>query len=125
MSRQRPVARDSGPSAASVVLGAMSEAELQRHVTSALTERKWEWWHNPDSRRVNAGLPDILALHPTIPVQLALELKGPKTPVTRKQRQVIELLARIPGVYARIVRPADWPAVLEEIDSWQAVGGGS
>ena len=118
MARQRPVARDSGPSAASVVLGAMSEAEFQRYVLQALHRRQWLWWHNPDSRRVNAGMPDLLAVHDDIPVLLALELKGPRTRVTPLQRSVIETMSRVPGVYARIVRPADWPAVLQEIDSW-------
>ena len=124
MARQRPVARDSAPSAQDLVLEAMSEAEFQREVMEALERRNWCAWHVPDSRRMRSGLPDVIAVHPSIPRLVCLELKGRRTPITDTQRLVIQVMARIPGVYARIVRPADWPAVLEEIDSWQAVGAG-
>lgn len=119
MARQRPAQARTAPSAADLVLGAMPEAAFQREVMEALKRRGWAAYHVPDSRRMAAGLPDVLAIHPGIPRLIALELKGKRTPITDTQRLVIEIMGRVPGVYARIVRPADWPAVLEEIDGWQ------
>lgn len=90
----------------------MTEAELQSAITGALTANGWLWFHDHDSRRNRAGLPDIIAVHPR-GLFIAVELKGPKTPVSKKQREWVDALgrfaARIPlSTFTGIVRPADW-----------------
>ena len=103
---------------------AMSEAEFrEQHVIPGLRQRSFAVWYVPDSRRLEAGLPDIIALGPLDgrgPLRLLfLELKRQRKRQGRvrpRQQEVIAYLQQVTGVDARIVRPADWPAVLEEID---------
>lgn len=98
------------------IYATMSEREFQGYVLGALTERGWHWWHVHDSRKMTAGLPDILAVKPGAPTLIAWELKGPKTPITPMQEIVIKILQGVPGIDARVIRPSQWPAVLEELD---------
>lgn len=86
-----------------------SEASFMLEVTDALTLHKWAWWHDAYSRWNKRGLPDLIAVRP--PRLLFLELKAEDGRVTREQQEWLALLALIPGVVARVVRPSDWPEV--------------
>ena len=63
-------------------------------------------------------MPDVWAYHPARPgVLLALELKRERGGrVTDDQRRAIEHLQTVPGVYARVVHPSEWRAILEQLD---------
>lgn len=99
------------------VFEAMTERQLQRHVEDALTARGYLWWHVRDARLMRAGLPDIIAVHPTrIPRRVYFfELKTAKGRVSRKQREALAALSDVYGVDARVIRPADWSAALEDL----------
>lgn len=104
------------------VYDAMSETEFERHVEEALTARGYLWWHVPDSRRMNPGLPDIIALGPMHgrgPIRLLFfELKRQKGGRRRpKQREVIAYLQQVATVDARFVTPADWQAITDALDA--------
>ena len=102
--------------AVSPVLKAMTERQFQKQVTDALGKRGWIWWHVPNMRQTTAGLPDIIAIHAGRPVVLAWELKREGGKATPIQQAVINVMQGIPGVDARIIRPSDWAAVLEDLD---------
>lgn len=63
-----------------------------------------------------AGLPDVLAINPGWDLMLAWELKTEAGKVTSAQRAALDTLGRLPGVYARVVRPSEWPALRDWID---------
>lgn len=93
----------------------MTEGQLQTAVCDLLTSCGWHWFHDTDSRRNRPGFPDLVASHPA-GLLIAVELKGPTTPVTKDQRRWIEALhayaARSPHApcFTGIIRPADWAA---------------
>lgn len=100
------------------VWDAMSEAEFQQHVEGALTTRGYLWWHVRDPRLMKAGLPDLIFVHPTKwPRRVYFyELKRERSyRVTKEQREALAALSDVYGVDARVVRPSEWPAVLEEL----------
>ena len=96
---------DSGPLTA---LEALSERDFQAHVVAGLRQRGWLVFVVPDMRKTLAGLPDILAIHAGRDVLLAYELKTMSGRVSPLQRAVIEIMAGIPGIDARVIRPSDW-----------------
>lgn len=102
--------------AQSAVWASLSEKQFQAIVVAGLRQRGWLVFVVPDMRKTLAGLPDLLCLHAGRDVLLALELKTVKGKATPIQLAVLELMSRVPGVDARIVRPSDWSAILEELD---------
>lgn len=91
----------------------MTEGDLQTAVCGLLTACGWHWFHDTDSRRNRAGLPDIVAVHPR-GLFIAVELKGPRTPVSDKQQQWADALERFEArthpaaCFTGIIRPHDW-----------------
>ena len=100
------------------VRDAIPENEFQReHVVDGLKRRGWVVMVIPDMRKVEAGWPDVTAWHPSLPgLVLMYELKTSRGRVRPKQQRVIDHLRTVPGIDARIVRPADWPGILQELD---------
>lgn len=84
----------------------MSEADLQQAVTQLLTYLGFEWFHDTDSRRNRAGLPDIIAVHPRTGRLIFVELKS----ATGKERpqQTVWLAALGIRHEAYLWRPAHW-----------------
>jgi hypothetical protein len=115
-----PDTSTSVPDALEPVLASMTEAEFQWHVRTALEVRGWKCYVVPDMRKTLAGLPDILALHPRHALVLALELKSATGRVRKKQREFLDMAVRVPGVIARVVRPADWLALRDVLDDLEA-----
>lgn len=100
------------------LLATMPEREFQRHVVAALRRRGWTVWVVPNMRLTTAGLPDVVAWHPNQPGRLlAWELKSQTGRVKPSQRAALAHLATIPGVDARIVRPADWDDAMAEAEA--------
>ncbi len=107
---------------ADAILATMSERDFQRHVVGTLRDCSYAVWVVPDMRKTRAGLPDIVALGPVAgprsgPLRLLFwELKSQRGRVRPEQRNVIEYLQMVAGdIDARIVRPADWVALRDEI----------
>lgn len=86
----------------------ISEAAWQSRVTDYCDLLGLWWHHTPDSRRSNAGLPDLLIVG-TGGFMFA-ELKSEKGKVRPEQHRVIERLIAAGGD-ARVWRPSDWPSV--------------
>ena len=103
--------------AVSAAYGALTERQFQASVRGTLEQIGYTVWTVPNMKLTTAGLPDILAYHPGRPgVLLAWELKRQQRyTVTAKQRAALAHLATVPGVDARIVRPAEWPALRDEL----------
>lgn len=99
------------------VYGAMSERELQRHVREGLEDRGFVVWHVVDSRLVASGLPDIIAYSAALPERVLLwELKTGRGRLRAAQVRALAHLRTVPGIDARIVRPADLPWLLAALD---------
>ncbi len=92
----------------------MTEDELLAGITDALTLAGWTWTHIRRSDGItmgNAGLPDIIAVHPVRQTMLLWELKADRGRVTTDQlRWLIGGAASI--VDARIVKPDEYDEAL-------------
>lgn len=89
----------------------LTEAQWQERVVDLATWRGWRTFHVYDSRRSTAGWPDLILCRGDR--MLAWELKRDTGRATRQQLEWLAALSLIPGVDARVVRPADWPLVQE------------
>lgn len=87
------------------------EKEFQGQVVDLALLRSWRVWHDNDSRRNAAGLPDLLLLRP--PRLLFVELKAEKGRLSAEQRAWQDELGRCPGVETYVWRPGDWPEIEE------------
>lgn len=79
------------------------EKAFQRQVENMATLHGWWTWHDEDSRRNTAGLPDLICIHPRHGV-VWIELKTEKGKVRDAQRDIL-LLLRKAGQRAFIARP--------------------
>lgn len=86
----------------------ISEAQFQAQVIRYARMMGWTVWHDHDSRRNAAGLPDLILVRR--PRLVWAELKSARGRVTPDQRAWIEEL-RACGQDARIWRPDDWPEI--------------
>lgn len=99
------------------VRGWGSEREFQAAVMADLRAAGWLVYSIPDSRMASAaGWPDIVAVRDG--VLLAIECKTERGRIRPEQRVWLEALGAVTEVRAMVVRPGDWPDVLE-----QAIGG--
>ena len=120
-----------------VMNAAMSEADWQTQITGWAEKRGWWCRHVPDSRRVNAHWPDLELVRVVddkggpLPwrfvsaqnmetdtplfeghVQFGfIEVKRERGKATLGQETMIALLDLLPGVWAMVARPSDWPEV--------------
>lgn len=101
------------PDGVSPALMALSERQFQAMLVAGLRERGWTVWVVPNMKLTTAGLPDVLAWHPSRPGVLhAWELKRERDyRVTPAQRAALAHLETVPGIDARIVRPSQWEAL--------------
>lgn len=93
-----------------------TEAQFQRRVREVLAVLGFVVWVFPIMKRTIAGVPDLTFWHPMRPGRLYFwELKTQHGRVRPEQRVAIEHLSTVPGVDARIVRPADWEALRDNL----------
>jgi hypothetical protein len=88
----------------------MSEDELQASVEGELERYHYLWFHDKDARRNRAGLPDVMAVHPTTGYLILAELKkedGRVRQMQAKWLQALQLHTR-PHFYVGIWRPRHW-----------------
>lgn len=109
----------------------LSERELQKNIIAAAAMLGWHVYHTFDSRRSQAGFPDLLMVRVKRCTKhegcggvedgttegVAIELKREKGKVTPEQEMWLDLLGRLPGVkFAGVIRPSQWYAgVLDDI----------
>lgn len=87
----------------------MTERELQQAVNEALRWSGWMLYHTHDSRRSQAGFPDIVAVKGARTIWA--ELKTEKGKLRQEQREWLDALVEAqPEVY--LVRPAGLDAFI-------------
>ena len=98
--------------------GTLTAAEYRRLITESSFQDKviqtaelggWWVWHDTDSRRNRAGLPDLIMIRP--PRVIFAELKKHDGRVRRSQQTVLGLLADCPDVESYLWRPDDFEAI--------------
>lgn len=89
------------------------EREFQASVVDLALLRGWRAWHDNDSRRNVAGLPDLLLVRP--PRLLFAELKTEKGRLSPAQREWLDALGRCPGIEVHVWRPGNWPEIEEAL----------
>lgn len=85
----------------------MTEAELQAVVKDAARLFGWLTYHTHDSRRSDAGFPDLVLARPDR--TMFVELKSAKGRLTVDQTHWLQVLEKA-GQTTHIWRPADWLA---------------
>ena len=91
----------------------MRERDWQAMVTAAAQHLGYLAYHTHDARRSQPGYPDLCLVRGERLV--FLELKTEKGRVRPEQEIWLEMLAEVPGVGARVVRPADLDEIIEEV----------
>ncbi len=91
----------------------MTEAELQSLITDACDLHSWLWHHETDSRKSNAGYPDLTVVRGRH--ILHMELKSERGRLTIEQQMWMDALARVDTIASAVVRPCDADAVLERL----------
>lgn len=84
-----------------------THAQFQTAVVDYLTIRGWECWHDNDSRRNKAGLPDLLCLRERC---VWVECKTERDRLRPEQRRFIARL-KAAGQEVHVWKPRDWPAI--------------
>ncbi len=90
---------------------AQTEAEFQAAVVELAESLGWKVWHDNDSRRNRAGLPDLELLRGAS--MLRLELKTEKGKVSGAQEAYINRLNQVRFVVADVVRPSQWDQLVD------------
>lgn len=85
----------------------MSEEQLQRIVTVTANRLGWLVYHTHDSRRSQAGYPDLHLVHAGHGLSLFRELKSMKGKTSKAQDEWIAALNET-GQSATVWRPIDW-----------------
>lgn len=88
---------------------AQSERRYQDQIVQLAEANGWHVWHDNDSRRNDAGLPDLLLIRGA--VLLFLEVKTEKGKVSLAQEAFIERLKQVKYVEADVARPRHWEQI--------------
>jgi len=100
------------PTSADAVL---AEAGLLEHLRALARRAGWLCFHTHDSRRSEPGFPDLVLCRPPNahgPGRLLfLECKSSTGKLTAEQATWLSVLAQVPGIQARVVRPQDVGAI--------------
>ena len=86
-------------------INVMTEAELQRAVVQLAKIRRWRCYHNPDSRRSEAGFPDLFLMRS--PRAMFVELKSAAGRLRPEQVEWLDEL-EASGFETHVWRPAEW-----------------
>lgn len=86
-----------------VILGAMTEAEFQKHVTDYCDLIGLKWHHEVDSRKSKSGFPDLVIAG--VGGVIFVELKTEKGPLKKEQKEWISRLEQA-GAEVNVWRPS-------------------
>jgi len=87
----------------------INERTFQAAIVELAKLTGWKSYHTHDSRRSEAGFPDLVMTRSSR--LIAVELKTEKGRLTEDQRGWLEALASCPGVEVHVWRPGDWDAI--------------
>lgn len=106
----------------SPALAALSERQFSAIVRAELERQGFVVWVFPIMKLTAAGVPDLTFWSPMLPGRVFFwELKTTNGRVSPKQRRALDHLATVPGIDARVLRPADWPRLRDEMLALLAV----
>lgn len=91
----------------------ISEAAFQRQVIDLAILHGWWCWHDQDSRKNRAGLPDLILVKRRV---VWAELKVPPRELTSDQEACLARL-RAAGAEVHVWRPADWKDIERTLTS--------
>ena len=91
-------------------LAGVSERDWQRQIVETAEWGDWWWYHVPDSRRSNAGFPDLVLLHAERGA-IFVEVKTEKGRVSPAQRMILGVMDAA-GLEVRVWRPSDGDEVM-------------
>ena len=87
-------------------MAGVSEAQLQAAVIELAQTFKWRVYHTHDSRRSQAGFPDLVMVRRR--VLIFAELKSEKGRLRPEQAEWLDALTNTRATEVYIWRPADW-----------------
>jgi hypothetical protein len=91
----------------------LSEAQFQARVVALARANSWAVYHTHDSRRSEAGFPDLVMLrHGAL---LVAELKVGTNRPTPEQCSWIAEFALVPQAQVYVWKPEDWPQITEAL----------
>lgn len=96
------------PDTQRLIYEAVTEKEFQDTVVQELRLYGFEVFHDFDSRRNQAGFPDVVAVHRDTGVTAFYELKTEKGKLRPAQQVWLDALSR--RNRAKVVRPSEWDA---------------
>ena len=91
-----------------VLVRSLTEAQLQRHVVALAETLGWLCYHTHDSRRSNAGFPDLIALR--LGSMVVIEFKSEQGKVTSEQARWLREFSLVTFGFVGVIRPSDWYA---------------
>lgn len=93
----------------------LSEAQFQAKVVALARANAWAAYHTHDSRRSEAGFPDLVMLRRGRLVVAELKVGSNKT--TADQDKWLALFADLPGARVFRWRPEDWSEICKELEA--------
>lgn len=94
-----------------ILNAAVPERDFQRSVVDLATLKGYRVFHDMDSRRNVAGVPDLLMVK--APRVLFAELKAERGRLSADQRGWLDELERCTEVHTFVWRPGDWSQIQE------------
>ena len=92
----------------------MTEKEFQAQVVQAAKLLGWLVYHTYDSRRSQAGFPDLVMIKEidaSNSVCLIAELKSERGKLTVEQKEWLNLLSKTKGLFVFVWKPSNWPEI--------------
>jgi len=101
------------PAAPAVLPPEISEKDFMAKVIELAESQGWHCYHTHDSRRSEAGFPDLTLVRERV---IYVELKTEIGKLTKAQREWIKALAWAGGE-TYVWRPRDWPEVQKVLEN--------
>lgn len=90
----------------------VSEADFQQLIVDLAGWLGWSTWHDNDSRRNEAGFPDLVLVRERC---IFAEVKAERGRLRAEQAYWMRLLLRVKGVEYYLWRPSQWQAILKTL----------
>ena len=97
----------------------MTESKFQASVMKIAEDSGWLLFHDYDSRRGNAGFPDLVMTRDGRTI--FAELKSQKGRIRSEQKRWLAELERTPGIEVYLWRPSDLDQIVEKLMSHLSV----
>lgn len=89
----------------------MTERQFQAAIVQLARTAGWRVYHTHDSRRSEAGFPDLVLVHAKRRQLLFMEVKSERGRLSKDQREWLDDLSKATLTAGGVVRPSDWGLV--------------